>query len=244
MDDLNGDRATWRFDGETVAIRYRAGRFANPVLQALGRCEVPVAAVAAVDFDLFSGRKRRWALHLRLRERTDPYAAAGAMLAEKAQPFRLVGPASTELVAEYLADQIRFAAGQAAETAALPPDLATRLVPPLPFHIQTAEGAATLDRSAVRLLWTGWAAASRKRKAHRREIALAHITGAEWVPSDGWDYGHLRLLTTKAARTRVTRPKHDLACLLSNAGKEDAHALLMAAAITAHVWAGPRPELT
>ncbi len=243
MDELRGDRATWRFDGETVVIRYHTGLFKDPMLQELGRCEVPVAAISSVDFDLFDGKRKRWALQLRMRERTDPYAAVGAMLTEKAQPFRLVGSASTELVAEYLADQIRFAASQAAESGGAPPNLATRLAPPLPFHIQTAEGTATFDGASVRMVWVGSAATSQKKKAHRREIALADITGAEWAPSNGWNYGHLRVTTTEDVQTPVTKPKHDLSCLLSNEGREDALTLMMAATIMAHVWTGKKPEL-
>ncbi|MFW6641416.1 DUF4429 domain-containing protein [Nocardiopsis algeriensis] len=243
MDELRGDRATWRFDGETVAIRYHTGRFKDPMLKELGHCEVPVAAIASVGFILSDSRRKRWTLDLRLRERTDPYAAAGAMLAEKSQPFRLVGPAKTELVAEYLSDQLRFAAERAAEKGAAPADLATRLVPPLPFHIQTEEGTAAFDGATVRLIWAGSAASPRKKKAHRREIALSDVTGAEWVPSDGWEYGHLRVTTTEAVQTPVTKPKHDLSCLLSNEGREDALTLMMAATVTAHVWAGRRLEL-
>ncbi|MUL42042.1 DUF4429 domain-containing protein [Streptomonospora sp. PA3] len=236
MDELRGDRADWRFDGETVRIRYRTGAFKNAMLKELGRITVPVSAVSEVDFDLFESKRKRWALQLRMREGADPYAAVGAMLDQGAQPFRLLGPASTELVAEYAADQIRFAAERAAASDPTA-QIATRLVPPLPLHIQTGEGTASFDGSAVRLIWTGSEASSRKKKAHRREIALADVTGVEWVPSDGWEYGHMRVTTTEAVRTEITKPKHDLSCLLCDEGKEGAAALMMAATITAHLWA-------
>ncbi|GAA1760469.1 MULTISPECIES: DUF4429 domain-containing protein [Streptomonospora] len=240
MDVLRGDRAEWTFDGESVDIRFHTGAFKDAMLKELGRCTVPVSAISAVDFDLADSRRKRWTLRLRLHDRTDPYAAAGAMLSEGSEPFRLVGPASSELVAEYLADQIRFAAHRAAEEAGgsgPDPRLATRLVRPLPLHIQTSEGAAVFDGATVRLIWTGVSAAARKKKAHRREIRLSELTGVEWVPSDGWEYGHLRLNTVEAVRTEVTKPKHDLACLLCDEGKEGARALMMAATITAHLWA-------
>ncbi|MFD0773221.1 DUF4429 domain-containing protein [Streptomonospora algeriensis] len=242
MDELRGDRAVWNFDGEAVSIRFLTGMFKDDMLKELGRCTVPVAAVAAVDFELSDSKRKRWALRLRMHERTDPYTAVGAMLSEGSQPFQLVGPAKSELVAEYLADQIRFGAGRAAEEGARSergspgPHLATRLVPPLPLHIQTAEGTAAFDGSTVRLIWSGSSAGSRKKKAHRREYALADITGVEWVPSDGWEYGHLRLNTTEEVRPEVTKPKNDMACLLCDEGKEGAQTLMMAATITAHLW--------
>ncbi|QBI55541.1 DUF4429 domain-containing protein [Streptomonospora litoralis] len=243
MNDLHGDRATWRFDGETVLIRYHTGAFKNAMLKELGRCSVPVSAISAAEFDVFAGKRKRWALRLRLREKADPYAAVGAMLNARSQPFVLVGPASTELVAEYLAEQLHFAAQQADPPGGAPPVLATRLVPPLPLHIQTSEGTAAFDGSTVRLIWAGSEASSRKKKAHRREFALADITGVEWVPEDDWGNGHIRINTADATEEEITKPKHDLSCLMTKDGKQVARGLMMAATITAYLWAGKRPEL-
>ncbi len=100
MDELRGDQAEWRFDGESIAITYETkGWFKSPLLKLLGGLDVPVAAVEGVDFRPGAARKGGWVMNLRLRERMDPYAAVGAMLDDRAQPFRLTGPASTELVA-------------------------------------------------------------------------------------------------------------------------------------------------
>lgn len=235
MDDLRGNQAVWRFDGETVSIRYEAqGWFKDPLLKRIGQLELPVAAIAEVDFQPGAGPRKGWLLQLRLHERTDPYAAVGAMLKEKSQPFRLTGQASGELVAEYLADQIRFAAEQSGPPA---PDTAVRLVPRLPFHIQTSEGTATLDGSTVRLVWSGGEAGGRKRRAQRREYDLSEITGVDWAPSDGWEWGYMRLVTADTGGKDTGKPKQDLRALIAEEGAEGYDTLLMAAAVTAHVWA-------
>ncbi|MFE3458916.1 DUF4429 domain-containing protein [Nocardiopsis aegyptia] len=236
MDELVGEQAVWRFDGETVAIRYETrGWSRSPLLKALGHLELPVGLIDSVDFRPNGGRRGKgWLLRLRLRERTDPYAAVGAMPDDASQPFRLTGPASTELVAEYLADQIRFAAGR--HTADPHPAAATALVPEPPLHVRTAEGTATLDGSTLRLVWSGAHAGSRKKKAQRREYDLADLSSVEWVPSDGWEWGFLRVVT-RAGGEADAKPGKDLRCLLADDGEEGHRALLMAAAATAHVWA-------
>ncbi|GAB2492619.1 DUF4429 domain-containing protein [Nocardiopsis aegyptia] len=236
MDELVGEQAVWRFDGETVAIRYETkGWFRSHLLKNLGHLELPVGLVDSVDFRPNGGRKGKgWLLRLRLRERTDPYAAVGMMPDDTSQPFRLAGPTRTELVAEYLADQIRFAAEQ--HTADPDPAAATALVPAPPLHIRTAEGTATLDGSTLRLVWSGAHAGSRKKKAQRREYDLADLASVEWVPSDGWEWGFLRVVTRRGGHPDA-KPDKDLRCLLADSGAEGHQALLMAATATAHVWA-------
>lgn len=236
MDDLHGDQAVWRFDGESIAISYLTkGWFKDPLLKRLGRIDLPVGVIAEVDFQPGAGRRKGWVLRLGLRERMDPYAAVGATLKERSQPFRLTGQIGDELVAEYLADQIRFAAEQ--RTGPPAPDTVTRLVPRPPLHIQTSEGTATIDDSGVRLVWSGGSAGGRKRKVQRREYALTEITGAEWSPADEWEWGYLRVVTGDGTTERAAKPKHDLNVLRANEGVESSDALLMAATITAHVWA-------
>jgi hypothetical protein len=245
MDELVGEQAVWRFDGESIAIRYETkGWFRSPLLKHLGHLDLPVGLIGSVDFRPSGGKRGRgWSMQLRLRERTDPYAAVGAMLNDKSQPFRLTGPARTELVAEYLADQIRFAAEQRADTVP-DPAAATALVPEPPLNIQTSEGTATLDGATLRLVWSGSEAGSRKKKAKRREFDLEDIAAVEWVPSDGWEWGFLRVVP-RGGDAEAVKPEKDLCSLLADDGAEGYQALLMAAATTAHVWArqgSERPE--
>lgn len=237
MDDLYGNEAVWNFDGETIDIRYETkGWFRSPLLKQLGSLTVPVSAVESVEFEPKAGRKKGWVLSLRLRERTDPYLAVGSQLDPKLQPFRLTGPVRTELVAEYLADQMRFAAEQAPEPQ--DPYLPTRLTPGLPLHISTCEGMAVLDQDGLRLIWSGSYASSYKRKKQRREYTLSEITSVEIVPLDDWDWIFLRVVTAKSAAEAAAKPKHDLNILRADED-DDGHyqIFLMAATVTAHLWA-------
>ncbi|MDS1271951.1 DUF4429 domain-containing protein [Lipingzhangella sp. LS1_29] len=247
MDELRGHQATWRFDGSEIRIRYHTGWFKDELLQELGSCTVPVEAVAAVDFRVGTGRRKPWAMALRLREGADPYTAVGAQLSESSQPFRLTGSHKQELVAEYYADQIAFAAGVADGAEAAPPAdpaVATNLVPALPVHIQTSEGTGSFDGATVRFVWAGSEASGRKKREQRREFALSDIRDVEWVPSDGWEWGHLRILSGAGGTAREgppTKPKHDVTCLLCDEGAEGAATLLLAATIRAYHWALASP---
>ncbi|CAL9536725.1 hypothetical protein SUDANB121_04171 [Nocardiopsis dassonvillei] len=239
MDGLRGDQADWGFDGETIDIVYKKSWTGSPLLKELGRLSVPVGAIAEVEFTPGGGRRKGWLLRLSLRERMDPYAAVGAMLEDRLQPFRLTGPAKTELVAEYLADQIRFAAGQAEGEP--DPWAPTRLVPPTPLHIKTREGTATLDGSTLRLVWSGDYASAAKRRAGRREYDLSEVTAVDWGPPDGWGWGFLRVVTVGGPHGDA-RPKNDLNILRSSEDNGEIYKVfLMAATVTAHVWARGGP---
>lgn len=245
MDELRGKQATWRFDGSEIRIQYHTGWFRDAMLQGLGGCTVPVQAIAAVDFRTGTGKRKPWTLALRLRERADPYAAAGVRLSETSQPFVLFGSPKQELIAEYCADQIAFAAREAGGgESELPADpiVATQLVPSLPVHIQTSEGTGSFDGTVVRFVWTGSSASGSKKREQRREFPLANISDVEWVPSDGWEWGHLRLRTGTADEEEPTKPKHDLSCLLCDEGAEGASTLLLAATILAYRWALGTPH--
>ncbi|GHD18735.1 DUF4429 domain-containing protein [Nocardiopsis kunsanensis] len=237
MDDLHGNEAVWNFDGEALGIRYETkGWFRSPLLKQLGSLTVPVAAVEAVEFEPKAGRKKGWVLSLRLRERTDPYLAVGSQLDPKLQPFRLTGPARTELVAEYLADQVRFAAEQA--QGPQDPYLPARLTPDLPLHISTSEGSAVLDSDGLRLLWSGSGASSYKRRKQRREYTFSEITGVETVPVDDWGWTFLRVVTARSAAGAAAQPKNDPNILRANEDDEGPYRIfLMAATIMAHLWA-------
>ncbi|GHC76656.1 hypothetical protein GCM10007079_13160 [Nocardiopsis terrae] len=237
MDELRGDQAAWGFDGESVSIRYETkGWFRNPLLKFLGVLEVPVGVIDKVDFRPGAGRRNGWVMNLRLHEGMDPYAAAGSALDDKAQPFRLTGPARTELVAEYLADQLRFAAGQAEAPDPLAP---TRLVPALPLHIRTCEGTARLEPDLLTLAWEGAYASGRTKRGQRREYGLADITGVEWAPANSGGWGLVRVFTRENAQGTI-KPRDDLGALrtgMDASSNENYHAFLLAATLTAHLWA-------
>jgi len=240
VDELQGREGVWRFDGETVSLHYRTGWRADPFLAELGRCDVPVAALSSAEFTPSRLRGKSWQLRLRLHDRVDPFSAVGAGLNGRSHPFVLTGAPQRELLAEYYADQFT-AAAQAARGAApspAPEQLAVRLVPPLPLHVQTSEGTAFFDGETVRLVWSGWAADSAKRKQQRREFALPEIRSVEWVPSDGWVEGHLRILTHDSGGSPSAKPDKDPHCLVTGSSRrEEARMLLMAATVTAHLRA-------
>ncbi len=234
MDQLAGKQGTWSFDDGKVVIQYAAGWLAPALHKALVRSEVPMEAIAGVEFRARMGgaKKKGWELRLRLHERTDPYSFVGAALSRD-EPFLLTGDAKKELVAEYYADQIRFAAEQAGRPA---PGTATRLVAALPLHIQVHEGTAAFDGSSLSLQWAGNASGP-KRARQRMEYPLESIEKVEWVPSDGWEYGLLRVVERGGGDRKAVKPAKDLACLLFDEGAEQGRALLMAATVTAYLWA-------
>lgn len=234
MDELRGEQAVWVFDSETVRIRFETkGWFKSPLFKLLGTLDLPVGLVRDVDFRPGAGRKKGWILNLRLHDRMDPYSAVGAMLDEKFQPFRLTGPAKTELVAEYLADQLRFAAEQARRPE---PRAVLSLVPPQPLHVLTCEGTARFEGDRLSLVWSGGYAGGYKKKKQRREFDLAEIDGMEWAPIDDRGWGFVRVLGR--GRSADAKPRTDLNVLRAGQeGNEIHQAFLLAATVTAHLWA-------
>ncbi|HJE58905.1 MAG TPA: DUF4429 domain-containing protein [Nocardiopsis listeri] len=234
MDELRGEQAVWVFDSETVRIRFETkGWFKSPLFKLLGTLDLPVGLVRDVDFRPGAGRKKGWILNLRLHDRMDPYSAVGAMLDENFQPFRLTGPAKTELVAEYLADQLRFAAGRAREP---DPRAVLSLVPPRPLHVLTSEGTARFEGDRLSLVWSGGHAGGYKKKKQRREFDLAEIDGMEWAPVDDWGWGFVRVVGR--GRPVDAKPRTDLNVLRAgDEGNEIHQAFLLAATVTAHLWA-------
>ncbi|RBQ18342.1 hypothetical protein DP939_20975 [Spongiactinospora rosea] len=238
MDELQGKTATWQFDEEKVVIRYSTRWRTHALLKVLARCEVPLPAVAAVEFA--SAGKKGWRLQLRLRERADPYAAVGPLLAEKGQPFLLTGGPDTELVAEYHADQMRLLADAArlGDGRRPPEEYALGLVPPVPLHIQTSEGSARFDGQTIRLEWSD-DASFRKSRKRRMEYALTDIRRMDWFPQKSLDEGYLRIVTwDEDTGAGSAKPSKDFTCLLTeDSAKQDAWTLVMAATVTAHLWA-------
>ncbi|GAA0930064.1 DUF4429 domain-containing protein [Nonomuraea longicatena] len=216
-------------------IQYSSRWRTHALLKVLSRLEVPVAAIAAVEFA--AEGKKGWRLRLRLLDRADPYAEVGGLLPDRARPFVLTGGPDTELVAEYHADRLRLTveAARVGGGGPRPEEFALGLVPPLPLRIRTWEGTASFDGEAIRLEWSD-EAGSRKRRQRRVAYPLADVRRVDWVPDDSTGEGHLRVVTGEEDHEGV-KPGKDLACLLTeDSAKEDAWALVMAATVTAHLW--------
>ncbi|MBD8506968.1 DUF4429 domain-containing protein [Hoyosella sp. G463] len=238
MYELRGRDAVWTIDTDTVTIEFHAGRRSDPFYRGLGRLSVPVAFIEAVQVQ--PGQRRDpWVARLRLAPGLDPFASAGAALSPDRQPFALVGEGGTdELVARFHADAIMQAAEFARDSSPGPisESAITSLVPAVPFHVQTWEGTASCDSTSVTLTWPGARIPSPKQLHQRKEIALADLARAEWVPRDGDTDAILRLVPREPGREALS-PRNDLHCLLGRAGEEEARLLLMAATITAHARA-------
>lgn len=71
------------------------------------------------------------------------------------------------------------------------------------------------------------------------EYALADIQRIEWFPQGSMDEGYLRIVTWQEdADAKPVKPSKDFACLLTeDSAKQDAWTLVMAATVTAHLWA-------
>ncbi|WP_116244198.1 DUF4429 domain-containing protein [Nocardiopsis sp. FIRDI 009] len=244
MEELRGHYGTWRFDGETVRLRFDSGRRVPTLLKHLGECAVPLAAVREVEFDR-GDRRRGWRLRLWLVDGADPYANLGVSGRDGTTPLLLTGPHDKELVAEYVADQITSAAGLARGTADGSPDpreVARGLVARLPFQARTAEGTATFDGARVRLQWDGLMAGSAKEKEKAREFRLTEIAEARWLPPVDLTEGLLRIDLRGATAPEATDIEHDLCTLVSHGTKGSDETLLMAATINAHLAPSPAPE--
>ncbi|GGC64533.1 hypothetical protein GCM10011410_16330 [Hoyosella rhizosphaerae] len=164
----------------------------------------------------------------------DPFATVGAALSASKQPFLLVGePGSDQLLAQFHADAIMQAAEFARSEAKPSGERIVELVPRIPFHIQTWEGAASCDANSVTLTWPGARIPSPKRLHQRREFALDSIARAEWVPRDDGVDAFLRIVLKDRPSEGIS-PRNDLHCLLGHDGEDEARLLLMAATITAH----------
>src|ERR1700730_14537761 len=97
-EELAGSNAVWEFETDAVVIRYERGMRNSRLLQALGERRIPYAALAGVERG--AGRA------------ADPLIeAATGQLKEAADPYRLVLPADSRLLAEYYADELRTAIG-------------------------------------------------------------------------------------------------------------------------------------
>ncbi|WP_026127816.1 DUF4429 domain-containing protein [Nocardiopsis lucentensis] len=244
MEELRGHHGTWRFDGQTVRLRFDSGRRVPTLFKHLGECAVPLAAVREIEFDR-GDRKRGWRLRLRLVDGADPYANLGVPGRGGTSPLLLTGPHDRELVAEYVADELTSTVRLARETADGVPDprqVARGLVARLPFQARTAEGSATFDGTRVRIQWDGLMAGSAKEKEKAREFRLTEIAEARWLPPVDLTEGLLRIELRGVTVSEATDIEHDFFTLASHGTKGGDETLLMAATINAHLTPSPVPE--
>ncbi|GAA0978830.1 MULTISPECIES: DUF4429 domain-containing protein [Nocardiopsidaceae] len=243
MEELRGHHGTWRIDDETVRIRFESGRKVPTLLKSLGSCTVPLAAVREVDFDR-GDRKHGWRLRLGLADGADPYAALGFPGRDSSTPLLLTGPHDTELVAEYLSEQIASSARYAGETLAGeldPRQVALGLVGKPPLQVRTAEGSASFDGARVRLQWDGWLASTAKEKEKARDYRLSEVLEAEWRPPVDVTEGHLRIVLRGVTLPGATELANDFFTLASHGTKGSEETLLMAATLNAHIRAADVP---
>src|SRR5690625_8042444 len=104
MEELRGHHGIWRLNEERVTVLFGTGRKVPSLYRALAHCSVPLAAVAAVDFDR-GDPKNGWRLRLRLHQGMDPYAPLGAPGRETLTPLLLTRPHDHKLPPEYFAHQ-------------------------------------------------------------------------------------------------------------------------------------------
>ncbi|MBB4930022.1 hypothetical protein F4561_000842 [Lipingzhangella halophila] len=241
MDELQGNQGTWRFDGETVRLRYRTHRRTPALLRALGECRVPIAAVRSVEFQP-GFQKAGWRLRLRLIEDANPYSAVNPSPEDDSDPLLLKGDSDSELLAEYFADQLERAVASEVELGSAPDaaQVARGLVPSLPLRALTAEGDGFFDGQTVRFRWNGWLASTSKGNERTREFAVADIAKVEWERQQAMEVGFLRVVPHGAVTTAMADPEQDFTCLCTHGSKGQAQTLVMAAAITAHLR--PRDE--
>ena len=243
MEELRGHHGTWRLDEERIGVLFGTGRKVPSLYRALGHCSVPLAAVAAVDFDR-GDRKRGWRLKLRLHEGMDPYGRLGAPGRETLTPLLLTGPHDQELLAEYFADQIAASARLTRETEGRPDpvEVAQGLVASLPLQARTGEGSVAFDGSRVRLQWDGWFASTVKSQEKTREYQLSEIEEAKWYPQVDVTEGYLRIVLRGVTIPEATELSNDFFTLVTHGTKGSEETLLLAATVNAHLQRTGRPQ--
>jgi hypothetical protein len=238
MEELRGHHGTWRFDLETLHIRFGSGRKVPGLLRALGQCSVPLAAVRDVEFDP-GNRKHGWRLRLRLMEGADPYLPLKTTgHAEDFTPLLLTGPRDRELVAEYCAERLTESVQYARDLLEVPLDpvqAAKGLVARLPFHARTGEGSAFFNGERLRLQWDGWIASTAKGEEEAREFPFEELECLQWFPAVGLEEGYLRVVLRGVAVSENLKLENDFCTLASHGLKGSEESLLMAATVNTHI---------
>ncbi|WP_436736951.1 DUF4429 domain-containing protein [Streptomyces sp. BBFR102] len=236
MAEITQRDGSWSYD--EGRIRIVPGAKAHPVRQVLGEVVVPLVAVAGVTFerDRKGGR-----LRLRLRDGACPVLrAAEGRLPEGADPYRLMVEAGREDLAEYFVAEVR----QALLLEQVPEGPVERFLlpgPSLPVSGGGGDGTAAFDGHEVRLTWS-WKAKEAKTSGGPVTLPLTSLTGVTWVPAQGLENGHLRLLT-RSGGGKAVAPEHDPHALdLWGLSKKEHTAVLVAAAVLVALAARGEPE--
>ncbi|MFC9939044.1 DUF4429 domain-containing protein [Nocardiopsis alba] len=231
MEEIRGHHAIWRFDDETLRIRFDSGRKVPRLLKLLGQCSLPLAAVREVDFDP-GDRKRGWSLRLRLMDGADPYARAEIPV--PSSPLLLTGPHDRELLSEYfserLIESVRYAAGVLPDPLD-PAEVSRGLVGRPPLQVRTAEGSASFDGERLRLQWDGWLASTAKEREKSREYRFSDIERVSWQPTVDLTEGFLRVVLRGVSLPEAADLENDFFTLVSHGPKGADETLLMAVTV-------------
>ncbi|EME97031.1 DUF4429 domain-containing protein [Streptomyces mobaraensis NBRC 13819 = DSM 40847] len=220
---------TWTFDGDAIRIVPGRERGVHLVRQTLGELTVPLEAVAGISFE--PGRKAG-RLRLRLREGADPLSqVTRGRMADAIDPYQLKTEPDRAGVAEYFAEEVRTAL-LLEQVPDGPTDRYLLPGPAVPLAVGAGDGTASFDGERVRLEWN-WVTDDGKASGGPRELALADITGVEWLPSIGLENGYLRFLV-RGAPTK-TPAKHDPNAIELFGFKKDGLMALLGAAVTARL---------
>ncbi|MFB7595124.1 DUF4429 domain-containing protein [Streptomyces sp. NPDC056160] len=223
----------WTFDGDALRLTPGRDRNISVLRRTLGELLVPLRALAGISFEQ---GKRAGRLRLRLRDGADPLLhATGGRLTEPHDPYQLLVEPDRYGVAEYFVEEVRGAL----LLEEVPSGPVTEYLlpgPSVPLSVSAGDGTANFDGERVRLEWN-WKTEDAKAEAGTRTLALADITGVEWLPAAGLENGHLRLAVRGVSSS--TPPKHDPNAVELWGFKKDPLMALVAAAVQARL---PHPS--
>ncbi|MEV8634854.1 DUF4429 domain-containing protein [Streptosporangium sp. NPDC051023] len=225
---------SWTFDSETLRVVPGGDRGVHELRKLLGELTIPLAAIGSVSFE---PSRKGGSLQLRLRPGADPLSdVAAGRLTEPADPYRLAVPKDRAGAAAYLADEVRDCL--AIERAPSTPTGSFLLPgPAVPISATAGDGTVSFDGHAVRLDWTMFAKAA-KQEAGPQTLALEDLTGVEWAPQSGMNYGRLRFHLNGAAPARS--PEEDPHCVSWGVQRYGGSTVLVAAAVLARLPRTPR----
>lgn len=238
-DVLAGNNAVWEFEPDEVVIRYSRGARGARLLHALGERRVPHAALESVD--LVPGRRGHVVLRAVPRVGADPLIeAAGGQLKDSADPYRLVLPEASGMLAEFYRDELRAKIGGPGEI--LSGFLVDAPSPPLSFKAYDAKALFDGRTVCFRWFWTG--ASTAKWKAGDQTFPVEELSGVDWR-SPEMLHGYLRLLRRNGGGEQPGEPDQDPAAVVFGLGYGPVHeSLPFAAAVLAAIRSvRVRPQL-